>query len=1393
MPLLKQRYTYFLIRRGGTTIAGQSNPIRLINNSFAAPVVSGSWAIVRANQNDNIGEPNIASFLSIVEVPGDPEQADVHFDAAFYDTLSAPDPDTRVALRVTNNPYGEVVIWITFRIVESLDFLHVEGGTQASFALDGPPDGFPDPISGFIEDQFSWALALPGGSPLTGATLGFTTATAGQVATLDVSSSPNWNVDDAPIEVTITSGVGTPEQVSTGVFDFGLPDSGGRLSLRTPTVAPGETIAGYSFFKTQSSGGPGLNAPITGLSALASNFSGGLPAGLSLSFDESLALTALSATAPDFTETGSFDLSLSLPDRPTCTLAARALDLRRLDPDPSPYELSIDFDVLAGTQLVTFSGAGTWQWDAITPSGALAGLGATGDPNAPQFTLDWAAQALDPGASGSVDISVRRGDLSHPVSNFSLPASVALPPLGEIFVSASDVAPTDLDLYPAREKLRWRDHVYLRKADGSALDLPVGTEQLEFYLLSPSELEFATAVKSPALASPDLIENDLQTSASGSGQFIPEGWAAGSPQTLEARVVLRDAPGGSVLAGGNTVQLNLPVEPTLDDVNVAIVLDRSGSMNSANRWPGAISGAHFFANVLATLNGGGTNHRAAVLWFSGLGPLADLNYPDAAVAGPPRYGVLGDGTNSLDFGDFDADPTTFLATLSAAETAMPPGGNTSIGAGLLFARDKLHTADPGGTAAQRVALVLSDGRENRPPSLAAPAPLVFGDDLWTDPGEAFPGGAPNVRIYAGALGTTEDWADVLRGAADATGGIGELDVKSMPDASMAALTIGNWFATNLANLFGYTPVSAPPDPSLTPGEVHSYEAEVTHGHSRLIFTLFMAEAPADPEDWQIQIQAPGELSSIDQSQMNALPGITRLDGPMYRTVIVDLPLAIPGHEHRWAGTWSFHIMSNADGPRDYLASILADGDTALKVVVDAGARPTTGQLVTIRAYVGELDQPLTQLRAEALVRPPDPWVGELYGELVGDAGALQDSGPGSGPAPVEGEDRPTKLERAGSFLLDAFEALEPPEPILVELQAIDAHTLEGSFLADRPGVWGIDTTVEGRWSPRDIDAARKQRDALRAKIFATRVGDDRVRALEALDAAGLGQQRFRLEDRQSLSVRFRVDPDLSERGGFVLGADRIRLQVTPKNDEGERLGPGWAGHVRFGYGPSGETSLRAIDGGDGSYWVDLRVGGKGVQICDSKVRGKALSLEAAGWERRIFAPQIELREFGVSALGVWMPIRVKGRLCPREPDAPVEDPRPCVPELLRECFCELLMERPRNLAILRRLLAVLAKALAQPWPARPSTHAHWAYAVKASLVSTHNAMAEVCEDPVREALEPFALALAELHRWLGEVPAAQFGSRKGDARELHALVEAVARLQKRCRALEGKLGANETS
>jgi hypothetical protein len=523
--------------------------------------------------------------------------------------------------------------------------------------------------------------------------------------------------------------------------------------------------------------------------------------------------------------------------------------------------------------------------------------------------------------------------------------------------------------------------------------------------------------------------------------------------------------------------------------------------------------------------------------------------------------------------------------------------------------------------------------ENRAPMLSE----VFegGSPLWTL------ADLPKFRIYASALLTPANYADRLRQIVELTGGVGSLDVKHIGDPVDYAVLVQKWFVSSFKRLYGMVAPNEIPDPEITPEDgAQEHVVPVTLGNDKLVcYALYGA---TEASKWTFGVIPPGQADAIYFSGAAAYPGVQAFSGSMFQALSFDLPLQIPGQEHRWAGDWKIVVARNAGtGTGRYAVGALVRQDMETRLELIAPALPQPGDAVRLRAVVRDQDgRAVTDAEVATTVQEPGPWPGHAVAVEVGSnlelVKRLRQS--------TKKVDADTPAIADGVLRdLYARAALGSGRRTRVPLAHSGGGVYEAEIRLRNPGDYDFDTTITGvrRSSQEERDAKLGGAIAGLASFYTAK----ELRAQKAwLKGAAGAKQGFTVELRDQLAVAFKPTVKDSETGGFFADADTIRLLVQPKGAGGVLLGPGYAGSILF-FAPGGiELPWPATDLGDGNYQVDIEVHRRGAVRFERRHLALAADrfalVHPAAGPLDLRGGLLPLAEFAVEVLGVRMPLAV---------------------------------------------------------------------------------------------------------------------------------------------------------
>ncbi|MFH2009855.1 MAG: hypothetical protein ABI333_24890 [bacterium] len=885
----------------------------------------------------------------------------------------------------------------------------------------------------------------------------------------------------------------------------------------------------------------------------------------------------------------------------------------RLTPDYQAHDLG---DLTEDLQIANSSEV--WLWSFVQTFGLDSNLDLVdGSINTPlqELTFTWIAGELKPFETGTLATLLHSSDgaanqLSPTV--WVEPTIEILRDVGVVVVHGDTATTGDQQLPDAYQSQRWRGDL-----EALVFDLQDGDTLTWDLVLEPS-LAANPALRLALMKTGDLKYDpaDPELAANGNAIQTAEHPVARIPEILDAQhgpgyqilVDVTHSRAGKILAGGNQIKLDFPVHRTFSDLDIAVLLDRSGSM-AGDRWDAACNGADAFSKLVARANEHTAKHsRVGVYWFWG-----DAD-PALPIAGTT-------GTKLL---------TPPLDTAFELCQAKPPGHFTALGAGLLHCRDELlaHAElDAGAPTRGRVILVLSDGMENRPPELRQ----VFFEDpaRATDPeghwsyfqatgaaGKAIHENGPEIRIFPVALPTGGGWADKLRDVAAETGGIWALDAGSIdPSVGLEksqTLTMA-WFCDAFTKLGGYELAAPFEDSPLLPNQLATRTISVSQSQDSVVF--YQLASKPEPNAWDFRVKPPGADFWLDKDNAGALPGVTYDCGTMYQMFTVRRPLQIPGHEHRWAGEWEMSLTrAKGAGKGCFGMGGLTHQDLQLEVDVLARPRPRPGEEATLRVRVADNQgNPIRKADVWTEVQTPAPWIGDQVAHRVSaDPSLVRKLRSSKSQA---SRDTGATGDRVLRYMVEHNE-LQQGGAYIRRLDEVRPGIYEARIELTEPGVYDLHTSLLGR------------------------------------SHQASARQSFNLGATSRVSVTFTPDPARSPSEGFFLDDRTIRLSVTPTDRQGRLLGPSWSERVVF-EGPAALMgSWPSTDGSDGRYWVDLELKAKHPRFDrhEPALWADHLLLKHPSGDIRPMGDRLRLLDFSAVALGTRIPITVRAlvgnqRLC----------------------------------------------------------------------------------------------------------------------------------------------------
>ncbi|MDD5306956.1 MAG: VWA domain-containing protein [Deltaproteobacteria bacterium] len=891
--------------------------------------------------------------------------------------------------------------------------------------------------------------------------------------------------------------------------------------------------------------------------------------------------------APTWLETGTATLCVQDDVRPWSYIAALPIRLRTLTPKPvrlpgsnllkTADAGSLDIDVPP-----TSSPEEVWSWSGFAASFAHGSvLNAIAPMDAPQLTISWNASALKATDQGTLEGWARPAATTIPKVKVALPVRVR-----------GALALTPVALPSATENRTYQTEIACILDPEAEPLLPGDTFNWSFPTSAPAEITDVLEL----VDGMDGQHKILRTKQSPTVLYLP--FWGGSTKTIP--VSIRRSRAGLDLDGEGSIDLALPVTDTVDDRDVAILLDRSGSM-TGDRWEAAVNGAQIFADLVKVANtnhvdGDPTNplhgHRVGVYWFWG-NPAA-ANYPDPTTA-KPGYpegyaNVLSSGTTSFAIDVNTAvDPAATVKVVDAG-LASAPGNFTALGTGLLLCRDELVAKSDAAHGRNRLILALTDGMENSNPLIAD----VFAGStpIWKVPVD------PKIRIYTVAVFTGASYADKLKQLATWTGVDPTEGVKAIDDPTDYQTRLLNWFCFRFSDEFDFSSTSATPDPELAKGGVATRSIEVAPGQDRLVFTALFAKPDRQGNEWDLTLTPPqGRLVGEALPQ----PGVAWFRGSMYRMVAVDVPAWEEGSGRSPYGRWTMTLTRKGASSCGYAFGTMAHGIPALTCELIAPPLPAAGLdqgglLVTTSA------PDATIARATARISTPGRWRGhDVACRVATDRKLvleLQKKRKGS----VSLRDCNQVADNVLRLMLDKG-SFDPPSETVLKLAKDPGGSLSGHFPLPTPGQYTIDVGVDGK------------------------------------DAAG---KKFHVEFRKQLFVPFPTDAVRTPTQGYFSDAKTVRLGVQPRDKDGLLLGPGFGDDVAFVTPLGDQHVFPADDTGNGNYWADIPIEGVDIRLSRGgrSIAGTGLSLRHPHGLLRLPGDEIRLDECAAVVQGVRVPIRV---------------------------------------------------------------------------------------------------------------------------------------------------------
>lgn len=1063
------------------------------------------------------------------------------------------------------------------------------------------------PLHMLLVETCTSTLSLPGvdGYDLTvTAGGGELTFGAGDDKVVSAPGGVTWGETDAEFNLTVTL-AGGANYASTSTFDVA-----GECPIRCLRQLTGG--GGYNWIKYQTGSEPAINSDLpTGVDVLTSG-------ALTPTLDSAnLSITGLSTT-PTYPTTTTFDLSFGVVEKPTpggtylltvvkttaMNLACRAVTGTAITDTGSGYDAAMDYATPSLTMTLA-GGTETWNLDNFNTTGTdlvVSGTSSSVDDLTVTFVSDG-----DELEDSACIVTVHSSE-GHPSCTFTVNISISFD---------SETLTLSLSPTTAQAGAVWNGAV-----SASSLDVPDGT------------ITFSLAAGS------DISPLSLDTNGNISGT-IPDAWG-GTTKTFTVNAT-ETFDGFVVGAGTATFDLVVTEASIPDaDTDAVILLDRSGTMETGDRWPAAISGAHLFANLIRQTNvDDGTSHRVAVCWFGGWGP---WYYVTAADDAKYNYmpGLAGDHNNDLgspeagkNFGvlsslDFANPDTAMLDTINAALTMDLPFG-TAIASGLLYARDKLNAQTLGNN---KVILALSDGMENRCP--------LINEVFSITPKAGYEWNATDIKVCSIALDTDEAWADKLREVSEKTNGSDYTtnDVKLVTTASEAG-NATNWFGARFADEFGWDGTLLPADPEIEGGQSIPHTVNMTSDKERFFFVASFNQVPPEigmnsqTPPWTLTLVTPGG-GSITASGA----GVEFTSGPMYQSVSVKLPLAIPGHEHEWIGPWQAIVSCNIEGTNSYVpCAYTKTRKNAAPIIHTTKVIKKNNTHHEVHTQISQNGVYLDNFTVTGTLTAPGMWGGEALARAASETKL---------PKPLQRKDISTKAEAA---------LINRGRPFVQH----ESHSLEfcynrrmrayvSTVQSQVPGTYSVHIAADGKKAFNELpnpllkaiqDLRRYYRgEALEYKI-------------KQLKKWGINSQSIHLEKTTSFERPFVVDQEASDFSGVFLESKMLRLSVTPRNAQRILLGPGWEHAVQFILPRNATKWINAVDSGTGTYYADVKFKIGKNPIFD--IRSGILSANEIRVIDRLFdvvipGQRLQLDRFGVRILGKNLWGRITAPLLPVDPD-----------------------------------------------------------------------------------------------------------------------------------------------
>lgn len=778
-----------------------------------------------------------------------------------------------------------------------------------------------------------------------------------------------------------------------------------------------------------------------------------------------------------------------------------------------------------------------------------------------------------------------------------------------------------------REKMRYQAGMVADSTDDGGSRL---LWHLSFGAGSPLDGSVDVATDTTPATGFDFLCNYIQTAVSGGGipAYLP---GDAGPHNIYLWVEKQNA--GVTVARSEAKTFQLSIQATNSNVNVAVLLDRSGSMSSQNRWIAACSGAGLFAALMANESDTPTAHKLGVYWFaSGSAPAGTFDgfhSGDTYAIQNSFHGALLDATEG-DAGRVEGECNNLSPTMA-----------TSIGSGLNLCKAALISANTV-EEAQRVILVLSDGMENQGPMLDD---LFGGGGTWGNPG---------IRIYPLAIKTSDAWVERLATMVSATGGIRSLDVKKVVNPA----NMNSWFISMFSQMFGWSAATLPPDPLLGTGQIASESVNIHSGQSKVIF--FFNHDDPHPENWDFTVDLPGGHKTVTREDAKSAPGMSLHENTMGTMITMTFPLQLVGCEQIWVGEWTMHLKRTGRGQGFFAMGALTSDEMGYNVDIISPPKPVPGDKISVIANVTDRrGRAVYDAHVEAEIVMPLPWPGDALSRRARRSPELY-------RVLSKSKSKANKdIANDADRLLNNM--LENTRPQTTELKHIIlTHQGKGQysaiFTASLPGLYDIGVraygtfketnTVVSAMKKRMLDSVGANLNLMKSTLSTRALKNYKKNAVTAFAQSLASDQTYSLMGRRTVQVGFLPDVNNSQAFGYMENVNTICLYVEPRDAEGVLLGPGFGDQIFFTASVGDKNRWRAVDMLDGTYEVQipLKISKPVLRVSDSALMGSTVSiLNGNGGNRgkttnslQVKGRAILLKKFAAHVCGVTIPLAVYG-------------------------------------------------------------------------------------------------------------------------------------------------------